>query len=269
VYGIFSTAGLHQADLIYTAFLHQSFDENSILEGILEDLILPAVKRKELVMRSKGLVSLGLCGLIEKVHPFLSYIFEKHLILNFSNQKNIALKSFQLFLSQIQTAPEDLKLKVLQIVFDMLMVYEKEFFGRSEDIVSLAYLYFLWVPALMLLVGEASQHVSPADFGKRRIPSYPGIAMYWNIEVTPLFSRDRYPCKAQGIQFDRFADSSCWEIGPNQLGPHLCITSYGREFGVETVSLVLLPRLLLFVREQSKEDAISKLSCYLYVENIV
>jgi hypothetical protein len=103
-----------------------------------------------------------------------------------------------LFLSQIQTAPEDLKLKVLQIVFDMLMVYEKEFFGLSEEIVSFAYLYFLWVP-LMFLVGEASHHVSPADFGKRRISSHPGIVMYRNIQVTPLFSGDRCPCKAQSI----------------------------------------------------------------------
>jgi len=48
----------------------------------------------------------------------------------------MALSSFQLFLSQVQTSPDELKLKVLQVVFDLLMVYGEEFFGRSEQIVS-------------------------------------------------------------------------------------------------------------------------------------
>jgi condensin complex subunit 3 len=45
----------------------QNFEDNSTLEGVLADLIIPAVKRKELVMREKGLISLGLCCLIAKV----------------------------------------------------------------------------------------------------------------------------------------------------------------------------------------------------------
>jgi condensin complex subunit 3 len=40
--------------------LPQTFEENSTLEGILGELIVPAVKRKELVLREKGLVCLGL-----------------------------------------------------------------------------------------------------------------------------------------------------------------------------------------------------------------
>ena len=46
----------------------QSFEDNSTLEGILADLIIPSVKRKELLLRERGLVSLGLCCLIAKVH---------------------------------------------------------------------------------------------------------------------------------------------------------------------------------------------------------
>lgn len=45
----------------------QSFEDNSTLEGILGDLIIPSVKRKELAMREKALASLGLCCLIAKV----------------------------------------------------------------------------------------------------------------------------------------------------------------------------------------------------------
>ena len=47
--------------------LLQNFDENSTLEGLLADLIVPSVKRKELALRERGLVSLGLCCLIAKV----------------------------------------------------------------------------------------------------------------------------------------------------------------------------------------------------------
>ncbi|GAV99813.1 condensin subunit cnd3 [Lentinula edodes] len=90
-----------------------TFEDNSTLEGILTDLIVPAVKRKELALREKGLVALGLCCLIAH---------------------NMATNSFQLFLNQVQTAPEDLKLKVLQIVFDLLVVYDRDFLGRSEEI---------------------------------------------------------------------------------------------------------------------------------------
>ncbi|KZV97200.1 hypothetical protein EXIGLDRAFT_833051 [Exidia glandulosa HHB12029] len=85
-----------------------SFEENSTLEGILADLIIPSVKRKETILRERGLVSLGLCCLIAK---------------------RMALNSFQLFLGQIQTAPEPLKIRVLQIAFDIMMVHEAEFLG--------------------------------------------------------------------------------------------------------------------------------------------
>ncbi|TDL22782.1 hypothetical protein BD410DRAFT_722164 [Rickenella mellea] len=90
-----------------------SFDENSTLEGILADLVIPSVKRKELVLREKGLVCLGLCCLIAR---------------------NMALNSFQLFLSQIKSAPEGLKIQVLRVVFDVLMTYEKDFLGRPDEI---------------------------------------------------------------------------------------------------------------------------------------
>ena len=48
----------------------------------------------------------------------------------------MALNSFQLFIGQLQSAPEELRLKVLQIVFDIIIMYEFEILGRSEDVVS-------------------------------------------------------------------------------------------------------------------------------------
>lgn len=48
----------------------------------------------------------------------------------------MAMSSFQLFLSQVKNAPEALRQKVLQVVFDILMTYEKDLLGGGEDIVS-------------------------------------------------------------------------------------------------------------------------------------
>ena len=84
-----------------------SFEENSTLEGILQDLIIPSVRSKEPELRERGLVGLGLCCLIAK---------------------RMALQSFKLFLDQIQRVPA-LQSRVLQIVFDIMMVHEAEFLG--------------------------------------------------------------------------------------------------------------------------------------------
>lgn len=66
-------------------------------------------------MRSKALVSLGLCCLIAK---------------------NMALSSFQLFLNQAQNAPAELKVEVMKVIMDLLIMYDQEFFGKSEETVS-------------------------------------------------------------------------------------------------------------------------------------
>lgn len=48
----------------------------------------------------------------------------------------MALKSFQLFLSQLQMAPEALKITVLHVVFDILMVHDSDFLGPGSINVS-------------------------------------------------------------------------------------------------------------------------------------
>ena len=89
---------------------------------------MPAVKRKELVLREKGLVCLGLCCLIAR---------------------RMALNSFQLFLSQVQTAPEVLKLRVLQVVFDVLMVHEGDFLANAS--VGVRQFHYLWLRPCKLI----------------------------------------------------------------------------------------------------------------------
>ncbi|KAG6908746.1 hypothetical protein DXG01_003450 [Tephrocybe rancida] len=87
-----------------------TLDENSTLDGILKELIVPSVKRKEFIFREKGLISLGLCCLIAK---------------------RLAMNSLGLFVTQVSSSPETLQTSLLQVVFDVLMVHETEF--RKED----------------------------------------------------------------------------------------------------------------------------------------
>jgi len=72
-----------------------------------------AVKRKVLVLCEKGLVCLGLCCLIAR---------------------RMALNSFQLFISQMQTAPEALKLCVLQVAFDVCTIVAVAVRGRVHSL---------------------------------------------------------------------------------------------------------------------------------------
>lgn len=50
------------------------------------------------------------------------------------------MSSFQLFIKQVedQDTPEDLKSKTLNIIFDILMVYDEELLNHSKDIVSIS-----------------------------------------------------------------------------------------------------------------------------------
>ncbi|PIL28240.1 hypothetical protein GSI_09652 [Ganoderma sinense ZZ0214-1] len=91
--------------------VNSTFEENEVLEGVLFDLIIPAVKRREMALRERGLTCLGLCCLIAR---------------------KMASSSFQLFLQQVKSAPEVLKVRVLQIIFDILMVHEGVFLGPNS-----------------------------------------------------------------------------------------------------------------------------------------
>ena len=48
----------------------------------------------------------------------------------------MALRSFQLFLGQVENAPTELKLQVLRVILDLLIMYDQEFFSKDEGIVS-------------------------------------------------------------------------------------------------------------------------------------
>ena len=81
-------------------------------------------------MREKALVSLGLCCLIAKVRLRLPSPLSMLI-----SVQNMALRSFQLFMGQIENAPDELKVQVLKVVLDLLIMYDQEFFKKSEAIV--------------------------------------------------------------------------------------------------------------------------------------
>ncbi|KIO22870.1 hypothetical protein M407DRAFT_15642 [Tulasnella calospora MUT 4182] len=93
--------------------VNSTLQDNSALHGLLPELIIPSVRSKDPLLRERGLISLGLCSLIDK---------------------KIALSSFTLFVQQSQVATEEIKKRCMETVFDLLMVYESEFFKAENRI---------------------------------------------------------------------------------------------------------------------------------------
>jgi hypothetical protein len=102
--------------------------------------------------------------------------------------RRMALNSFQLFLSQIQTTPEVLKLRVLQVVFDMLMVHEGDFLANASVGVCLLFPSALSSGAdpNMSAPGRASDRVLTTDSWKRGIRQGAGANLHWIREAHAL-----------------------------------------------------------------------------------
>ncbi|KAG6819105.1 hypothetical protein H0H93_015408 [Arthromyces matolae] len=107
-----------------------TLEENTTLEGILQELIIPSVKRKDFLFREKGLISLGLCCLIAKVNSFdiIEYTLAQCL-------QPLAINSVKFFVDQVQPSPAKLQGTLLQIVFDIIMVHEPEFQAKRPEII--------------------------------------------------------------------------------------------------------------------------------------
>ncbi|EJU03066.1 ARM repeat-containing protein [Dacryopinax primogenitus] len=97
--------------------VNSNLHENSAFQGLLPELIIPAVRSKDSALRERGLTCIGLCSLIDK---------------------NTAKESFGLFMNQVQTASDEMKCKALKAIFDMLMIHGTDFFmvngeNRTND----------------------------------------------------------------------------------------------------------------------------------------
>ncbi|KAF9508646.1 hypothetical protein BS47DRAFT_1320578 [Hydnum rufescens UP504] len=95
-----------------------TLEDNSVLDGLLSDFVLPAIHQKEPVWRERGMTLLGLMCLISK---------------------NMAKKSAQLFVGQAQPPTTkhmprgyaEIQLRALQMLFDIVMVFH--FDGLERD----------------------------------------------------------------------------------------------------------------------------------------
>ncbi|KAF8635378.1 hypothetical protein AX15_000383 [Amanita polypyramis BW_CC] len=91
--------------------VNSKLEDNSTLSGVIMDLIVPAVQREGLEFRVKSYISLGLCSLIDR---------------------DLALRSFKMYFDRVAAElPEELKISVLEVLFDMLMVHEHDFLQRQ------------------------------------------------------------------------------------------------------------------------------------------
>ncbi|KZO96900.1 putative mitotic chromosome condensation-related protein [Calocera viscosa TUFC12733] len=91
--------------------VNSNLHENSAFQGLLPELIIPAVRSKDPALREQGLTCIGLCSLIDK---------------------NTAKESFGLFMNQVQTASDEMKCKALKALFDMFMVHGTDFLVINE-----------------------------------------------------------------------------------------------------------------------------------------
>ncbi|XP_006463480.1 hypothetical protein AGABI2DRAFT_208301 [Agaricus bisporus var. bisporus H97] len=115
-----------------------SFEDNSTLQGILDDLIIPSVQRREFILREKALTGLGLCSLIAK---------------------KMALGSFQLFSNECLRSPDPIRVTVLRVIFDLILMYETEFFGKSEEMDSRLTTFLLSIMEAELGKNEPSPEI--------------------------------------------------------------------------------------------------------------
>ncbi|KAH8914244.1 hypothetical protein BT69DRAFT_1233008 [Atractiella rhizophila] len=100
---------------IFRAMLERTLQDNTSLQGLLHELVIPSVKSKEPAVRYEGLMCLGLICLLDK---------------------KTAIDAFGLFTHQSQNAEGDLRIKVLQTIFDILMLHGLNFLsekGHSPD----------------------------------------------------------------------------------------------------------------------------------------
>ncbi|GAA5901902.1 condensin subunit YCG1 [Sporobolomyces salmoneus] len=83
-----------------------ALQENSMLHGLVAELIVPAVKTKDFEVRAQGLICLGLCCLLDK---------------------SMALDSFQLLARQSEVTEGELQVKILQTLFDLIILHGVNF----------------------------------------------------------------------------------------------------------------------------------------------
>lgn len=77
-----------------------------MLHGLVTELVVPSIKQKDVQVRSSGLICLGLVALLDKA---------------------TALDSFQLLARQSQDTEGELQVRILETLFDLLVLHGVNF----------------------------------------------------------------------------------------------------------------------------------------------
>ncbi|KAI3620593.1 hypothetical protein CBS9595_002560 [Malassezia furfur] len=88
-----------------------ALQDNSAFHGLIPQLIVPAVRSKDAVVREEGLVCLGLCSLLDD---------------------KMALDTFPLLLDQIQRGTGTIQVRCVQCLFDLVVVHGVEALCRRS-----------------------------------------------------------------------------------------------------------------------------------------
>ncbi|KAH8834752.1 nuclear condensing complex subunit [Flagelloscypha sp. PMI_526] len=87
-----------------------TLEEHSSMDGLIQELIIPFVQRKDLEQRNRGIHALGLVNLIAR---------------------SMARQSLQLFFNQIRNSPPDLQVTIIKSIFDTMMIHHKDFLDNE------------------------------------------------------------------------------------------------------------------------------------------
>ncbi|KAL0960147.1 hypothetical protein HGRIS_011782 [Hohenbuehelia grisea] len=89
-------------------------EENTVLDGVLKEIILPSVSHKELEFREQGAIAMGLCSLIHR--PMAGQCI------------TVCMKEMKSL-----DNPASFRLHMVHIFFDILMVNERDFLGKNAE----------------------------------------------------------------------------------------------------------------------------------------
>ena len=165
------------------------------------------------------------------------------------------MNSLQLFLSQVKSAPESSRVKVLQIVFDILMTYEKDILGKPEHIVCL--FNVLCFSCMFNAATSQGQRVIAFIMQVLETEDSKAIQALICLGLSKLMLFGLVTDERVNFHLKKhifYLHDAC--VGSNRPRPCICFSSYERQSRAQAVSCLFFPPLLLFFNGKPTQDAI-------------
>jgi len=100
-----------------------------MLDGILKELIIPSVQRKEEIFRELGVKCLGLCCLIARVCSIT--VLEISLL--FHLWQRLATQTIESLMNLMTSASRSVKIALAYSVFDIFLVHEAAILKNQDN----------------------------------------------------------------------------------------------------------------------------------------